>query len=152
VLLAGQTVNLTGRAESGNYWLIESPNGDGQCWFAGDYAQVTGSLQSLPTASAPPTLTAQPPSAPAWQTWNYSCAFASGGSTLTFVMTWTDRNPNRSGFNILRNEEIAASLPAEAAAYTDVAFVASGQSLTYVIEVVNGSGKARSSAVTVSCQ
>lgn len=158
VARSGQKAEIVGKAEQGNFWLIKNPNpqgassGDGTCWVAGDFAQTSGSLHILPTVTAPPTPTAAPPKAPTWKTWTYSCAFASGGSEATVQLAWSDNAQNEDGYNVYRNDQVAASFGPNTTAYTDIAFVASGGSLTYVIEVYSAAGRARSNAVTVTCQ
>jgi len=158
VARSGQKAEIVGKAEQGNFWLIKNPNPQGAsseagtCWVAGDFAQTSGSLHVLPTVTAPPTPTAAPPKAPTWKTWNYSCAFAPGGSNATVQLAWSDNAQNEDGYNVYRNDQVVASFGPNASAYTDVAFVTAGGSLTYVIEVYSAAGRARSSPVTVTCQ
>lgn len=152
VARSGQKAEIIGKAEQGNFWLIKNPNGEGTCWVAGDFTQASGSLHILPTVTAPPTPTGAPPKAPAWKTWTYACAFAPGGSNATVQLIWSDNAQNEDGYNIYRNEQVIASFGPNSTAYTDVAFVATGGSLTYVIEVYSAAGRARSSPVTVTCQ
>lgn len=150
VIRSGAQTEALGRLE--NYWLVKNPNSGEDCWVAGDYAKASGSFQALPTVTAPPTPTPKPPTAPAWSSWDYQCEFASGGSNATVSLVWSDRNNNEDGFNIFRNDEIVASMPADSTAYTDVAFVGVGQSVSYTVEVFNDAGQARSSTISVSCQ
>ncbi len=152
VARSGQKAEVVGKAEQGNYWLIKNPNGDENCWVAGDFAQTSGSIHLLPTVTAPPTPSPAPPKGPTWKSWNYSCSFASGGSNATVELLWSDNAQNEDGYNVYRNDQVAASFGPNTSAYTDVAFVAAGGSLTYVIEVYSDAGRARSSAVTVTCQ
>ncbi len=152
VVRSGQKAEVIGKSEQGNYWLIRNPNGEETCWVAGDFAQTSGSIHLLPTVTAPPTPSPAPPKAPAWQSWTYSCAFASGGSNATVQLAWSDNTQNEDGYNVYRNQQVVASFGPNTTAFTDVAFVATGQSLTYVIEVYSAGGRARSSAVTVTCQ
>lgn len=75
-----------------------------------------------------------------------------GGSNATVQLIWSDNAQNKDGYNIYRNEQVIASFGPNSTAYTDVAFVATGGSLTYVIEVYSAAGRARNSPVTVTCQ
>jgi uncharacterized protein YraI len=152
VARSGQKAEIIGKAEQGNFWLIKNPNREGTCWVAGDFAQTSGSLHVLPTVTAPPTPTAAPPKAPSWKTWTYSCAFAPGGSDATVQLVWADNAQNEDGYNVYRNDQMIVSLGPNTTAYTDVAFVKAGGSLTYIIEVYSAAGRALSSAVTVTCQ
>lgn len=152
VARSGQKAEIIGKAEQGNFWLIKNPNGEGNCWVAGDFARTSGSLHILPTVTAPPTPTAAPPKAPAWKSWTYSCAYAPGGSNATVQLVWADNAQNEDGYNVYRNDQVIVSFGPNTTAYTDVAFVTAGGSLTYVIEVYSAAGRARSSPVTVTCQ
>jgi hypothetical protein len=153
VVRSGQKAPILGKAEQGNYWIIQNPNGEGACWVAGDYTEASGSLHLLPTMTAPPTPTPEPLKAPAWKDWSYTCAFAPGGSDVTISLAWTDTNRNESGYNIYRNEGQVATLGPDTTTFSEVAFVSAGLSLSYVIEVYNALGQqARSSAVTATCQ
>jgi uncharacterized protein YraI len=158
VVRSGQKAEVVGKAEQGNYWVVKNPNlqgtssGDGTCWVAGDFAQTSGSLHLLPTMTAPPTPTPEPPQAPTWKNWNYNCTFAPGGSDATVELAWSDNSRNEQGYNVYRNDQLIAALGPDVSAYTDVAFVSLGQSLSYVIEAYSAAGRARSSAVTVTCQ
>ena len=152
VARSGQKAEIVGKAEQGNYWLIKNPNREGTCWVAGDFAQTSGSLHVLPTLTAPPTPTAAPPKAPTWKTRTYSCAFAPGGSDATVQLAWADNAQNEDGYNVYRNDQVIVSFGPNTTAYTDVAFVKAGGSLTYIIEVYSAAGRARSNPVTVTCQ
>ncbi|GAB4487698.1 MAG: hypothetical protein Fur0016_01270 [Anaerolineales bacterium] len=152
VARSGQKAEITGKSEQGNFWFIKNPNGEGTCWVAGDFIRTSGSVHVLPTVTAPPTPTAAPPKAPAWKNWTYSCVYASGGSNATVQLAWSDNSPNEDGFNIYRNDQVIASFGPNTTTYTDVAFVAAGGSLTYVVEVYRQGERARSSPVTVTCQ
>jgi hypothetical protein len=153
VVRGGQQAEIVGLPSKGNYWVIKNPNGEGKCWVAGDYARISGSIQALPTIVAPPTPTPIPPSAPTWKTWNYSCEFASGGSNVTVSLVWTDHSNNEDGFYVYRNDEVAANLAPDTTSFTDVTFLASGQSVTYSIEVYNEAGRARSTKTeAIFCQ
>lgn len=152
VARSGQKAEIIGKAEQGNFWLVKNPNGEGTCWVAGDFAQTSGSIHVVPTVTAPPTPTAAPPKAPAWKSWTYSCAFAPGGSNATVELVWADNAQNEDGYNIYRNDQVIASFGPNTTAYTDVSFVTAGGSLTYIIEAYSAAGRARSSAVMVTCQ
>lgn len=152
VVRAGQKAEVVGKAETGNYWIIKNPNGEGTCWVAGDFTRTSGSLQLLPTMTAPPTPTPEPPKTPTWKTWNFSCTFAPGGSDMTVVMEWSDNANNETGYNLLRNDQVVVSLGPDSTTYTDVSFVAAGQSVSYVIEAYNAVSHARSSAIKATCQ
>jgi Bacterial SH3 domain len=53
-LNVGQTVNVVGKYSSGNYWIINNPNGGGNCWLWGQYATIIGNTANLPEMVPPP--------------------------------------------------------------------------------------------------
>ena len=152
VLRTGAKVEIVGKLEKTNYWLVKKPGGAETCWVADDFAQSSGSIQMLPTVPAPPTPTPKPPNAPAWSTWNYTCDFASGGSNINMNLVWTDRTNDEDGYIVYRDGQAIANLGPNSTSYTDVAFVAAGKSVSYKVEVHNKSGSASSSTIGATCQ
>jgi hypothetical protein len=152
VVRTGVKVEAVGRLDKTNYWLIKKPGSAETCWVADDFAKPSGSIHMLPTVTAPPMPTPKPPNPPAWSKYNYSCDFASGGSNVTMNLLWTDRTSDEVGYIIYRNGQAIANLGPDATAYTDVAYVAAGQSVSYKVEVYNNSGAASTSTISATCQ
>jgi hypothetical protein len=152
VILNGQKAEAIAVSETGNYWLVKNPNKGDPCWVANDLAKPSGSILQLPTVIAPATSTPVPPNAPAWSTYNYTCEYASGGSNMTMNLAWTDRSSNEDGFTVYRDQKVVATLAPNVNAYVDVAFVASGTTVSYKVEVFNKAGRASSSTITAGCQ
>jgi hypothetical protein len=60
-LLVGQTAEVIGRNNAGNYWYIRNPSRTTDfCWLWGEYATVSGNLAALPIYTPPPTPTPMP--------------------------------------------------------------------------------------------
>ena len=57
LLLTGQTANVVGRDRDGYYWVVENPNGEGQCWVWNAYATPSGPISRVPILNAPSTKT-----------------------------------------------------------------------------------------------
>jgi uncharacterized protein YgiM (DUF1202 family) len=57
VLRPGNTVNVIARHTSADFWVVENPDGSGNCWVWGEYAKLTGSTANLPVWDTPPTPT-----------------------------------------------------------------------------------------------
>lgn len=57
LLKAGQTAEVVGRDRSGYYWVVNNPNGEGQCWVWNYYTEATGPVNRIRALSAPPTRT-----------------------------------------------------------------------------------------------
>jgi uncharacterized protein YgiM (DUF1202 family) len=152
VLKTGLEVEAIGRVDKTNYWLVKRPDSAETCWASADFAQTSGNAQALPTVTPPPTPTPKPPTAPAWSTWNFTCDFASGGSTINMNLVWTDRSGDETGFTVYRDGQSIATLGPNTTSYTDSAFVATGKSVSYKVEVYNDAGKASTSTISASCQ
>jgi hypothetical protein len=152
VVRSGQKVEAVGRLEKTNYWLVKRPDKAETCWVSDDFAQATGSIHILPTVTAPPLPTPKPPSGPGWSTYSYTCDFASGGSNINMNLVWTDRTNDETGYIVYRNGQAIANLGPDSTSYTDVAFVAAGQSVSYKVEVYNESGTASTSTISATCQ
>jgi len=152
VIRSGQKTEAVGRLDKTNYWVVKIPGSAETCWVAEDFAQPSGSIQVLPTVTAPPIPTPKPPTGPSWSTYNYTCDFASGGSNLTMRLAWTDRSGDETGYIVYRDGQAIANLGPNSSTYTDIAFVAAGQSVSYKVEVYNPSGTASTSTVSAVCQ
>jgi len=50
----GQTAEVVGKYSGGNYWVIKTPGGAGNCWLWGQYATITGNTDKLPEMIPPP--------------------------------------------------------------------------------------------------
>jgi hypothetical protein len=159
----GQTAQLVGQsgqvASSGNnlYWVVTSPTGSGSCWVVRDFATPQGNIDKLTMVTPPPTFTPMPlPEAAILADWNFSCEYTSANdlttSTITVELKWKDMSDYELGYDIYRNDELIASLPANATAYTDITYLTYGQGLTYFINAWNNDGAVRSKDVKAQCQ
>ncbi len=59
-LLVGENSVVVGQWLGGNYWIIQNPDGLGDCWLWGQYATLEGPIDSLPAMTQPPTPTFTP--------------------------------------------------------------------------------------------
>jgi hypothetical protein len=50
----GQTAEVVGKYSGGNYWVIKTPSGGGNCWLWGEYATISGDVDNLPEMIPPP--------------------------------------------------------------------------------------------------
>lgn len=148
--LEGKQLEITGRYEPGDFWLVKSPESPGgTCWMWGGFVEVTGSHWAVASVTPPPTGTAPPPQAPTIQNYEFFCSSVTGQMEIS--MSWVDRAANESGYRIIRNGEQAATLPPDSTTFTDVIDLKSGQSVTYRIEAFSAFGSASSSTINVSC-
>lgn len=92
-MLIGKTAEVVGRSADGEYWVINRPDGRGQCWLWDEYATVTGDTSKIPVMTPPP-----PPSQP--QIWatigplsNGQCPLIVTGKYFhanTLITLWID--------------------------------------------------------------
>jgi len=58
ILYVGQTAEVIGREEHGQYWVIKKPDHPAvTCWLWGKYATIIGDASKLPVVTPPPTPT-----------------------------------------------------------------------------------------------
>jgi hypothetical protein len=108
-------------------------------------------FQTTPaTASPMPTLI--PPNTPVWSVYNYTCELATGGSTMTMNLGWTDRSNGEESYKVYQNEQLIAVLPPNSTTYVDTAFIAMGKTLSYSVEAFNNNWQASTSTITHGCQ
>lgn len=54
---AGDRVDIVGKAQNKDYWLVDNPYGEGTCWIWGGYATIEGDTNGIPNKPIPPTKT-----------------------------------------------------------------------------------------------
>jgi len=54
ILEVGETAKIVGKKTSYNYWIIENPSANGECWLWGKYATVDGDISTLEEYALPP--------------------------------------------------------------------------------------------------
>jgi len=146
--LMGKELEIVGRYDPGNFWLVksnESPTGT--CWLWGQFVDVTGSFEAVPSVTPPATATGAPPASPIIIEWNFSC----GGGALNFTVTWRDAADNEAGYRIFRNGDAIVELPANTTTYTDLFNVSGDQSVEYYIQVHSPAGTGNSSIMRMRC-
>jgi hypothetical protein len=147
-ILAGKSVEIVGKDEAENYWVVQLDGMDNPCWIWGEFSNATGSYWTVPVMTPPATQAPNSPEAPSIANWEYTCA--SGNVTVT--IKWNDRADNESGYRIYRNDELVTELPPNSNSFTEVVQVEDNEELTYRIEVFNVAGASSSSLINFSCQ
>jgi len=99
-----------------------------------------------------PISTLIPPNTPVWSVYDYTCQLAIGGATMTMNMAWADRSNSEEGYKVYRDEQVIATLAANSTFYVDVAFVATGKTLSYSVEAFNTNWRVSTSTITYGCQ
>ena len=146
--LPGKILEIVGRYEPNNFWLVKSPESGGTCWLWGEYVEVSGSYQSVPSVVPPSTATSAPPKPPSLKNYEYSCS----AGTMTITIEWIDKATDETGYRIVRNGAIAVELPANSTSYTETIPLSGDQSVEYFIQVYNSANMISSTRVaSVSC-
>lgn len=133
-----------------NYWIVSTSAGN--CWVSGQFTTPVGSYAAVPTVTAPPTSTsssaAPDPATFPSNGWTFFC-YNSGQADIT--ISWIDKAINETGYRILRNDEVAAELPANTTYFEETITLPSGQSVGYQIQGYNTSGQTNSAVATITC-
>jgi hypothetical protein len=71
---------------------------------------------------------------------------------MTMNLAWTDRSNSEEGYKVYRDEQVIATLAPNSIFYVDVAFVATGKTLSYSVEAFNENWQVSTSTITHGCQ
>jgi hypothetical protein len=146
--VAGKELEIVGRYDAGNFWLVSSPESPGgRCWLFGGFVQVTGSYWVVASVTAPPTSTNPPPQQVILENWEFFCT----AGTLNITISWFDRAENEAGYRVFLNGEPIAELPANSTTYTGSSEIEPGQWVEYYIQVYGENGSANSSVMRMTC-
>jgi hypothetical protein len=105
-----------------------------------------------PTLIASPVLMTIVPNTPTWSVYNYTCALASGGASMTMNLAWKDRSTSEAGYRVYRDKQAIVTLPPNSTAYVDVVFVATGKTVSYSVEAFSPDWQFSTPTVTYGCQ
>ena len=98
------------------------------------------------------TVALSTPGAPVWSVYEYTCELAVGGATMTMNLAWTDHSASEAGYEVYRDGLVIATLAPNATFYVDVAFVATGKTLSYSVEAFKKDWRGSTSTLTYGCQ
>jgi SH3 domain-containing protein len=146
---AGTSVPIVAQYSGGQYWIVEPPDGKGQCWVLGELGKVTGDTSALPLATAVVDKNATIPARPVYFFYHYDCRTA---GTLTTTLTWSDSATNETGYHLYRYGVLIAELPANSTNYTDDLSYTPGTNITYDIAAFNTAGESVPHSENFTCQ
>jgi hypothetical protein len=109
-------------------------------------------VNTVPVATVTRVTTPIPPNTPAWLAYNYTCKLVTGGGDMTMNLSWVDRSTSEEGYKVYRDGEVIATLAPNSTYYVDVAFVATGKTLSYTVEAFNADWQASTSPITYGCE
>lgn len=140
-LTKGTQTLAVGRNEASNWWLVQVPQTEVQCWVSGISLQGGGDPGQVPLVNVGP-LPGIPGSLAAGKT---TCS--PNLNAYPVELAWGD-SVGETGYRLYRNGALVATLGANAGYYADEA--PKGTALTYELEAFNGLGK--SERVTLSVE
>ncbi len=105
----GQVASVIGRYPPANYLIINSSSGP--CWLWGQFAIVTGNINSVPVYQVPPLPTPTPTLTPIPQPTNNPAPLASPTSTFAPLNTPTNTSPLPSVPSSTPTPSIIITLP-----------------------------------------
>ncbi len=142
----GEQVKVIG-SFNGNYWVVSSAAG--VCWVSAEFATPVGSVDVVPTVTAPATPVGNAPDGVSLQKWEILCNYQTDKADV--ILIWSDKTNDEIGYRILRNDGVVAELPANTTQYNETITLLSGQSVAYRVEVFNSIGTASSSTIPLYC-
>ncbi len=115
-------------------------------------AVATLTPTDTPTPIASPVLMTIVPNTPTWSVYNYTCALATGGATMTMNLAWKDRSNSEDGYRVYRDKQVIATLPPNSTKYVDVVLIAAGKTVSYSVEAFAQGWQFSTPTVTYGCQ
>ena len=167
-LNVGQTAEVVGKYSGGNYWVIKTPSGGGNCWLWGQYATIIGNTDNLPEMIPPPVPPTAVPvvSVPAMpKSLGLSCSSVSTSHKVgqlyilsaewTVNLTWKDNSDNEDGFYVYKDGSTVATLGANSTSYTDqfgvmTLLIQGSNDHTYGVAAYNSSGTSGAKTVDLT--
>ena len=71
---------------------------------------------------------------------------------MTMNLAWNDRSNSEDGYKVYRDQQVIATLPPNSTSHVDVAFVATGKTLSYSVEAFNKDWQVSGNMITYGCQ
>lgn len=141
----GEQIKIIGAFNS-NYWIVSTSAG--VCWVSAEFATPMGSVQAVPTVTAPATPTGNAPEGVSLQKWDIFCNYQTNQADVT--IRWSDEN-NETGYRVIRNGNAVAELTENTTQFSETIALLSGQSVGYAVEAFNGVGTTSSKTIALYC-
>ena len=163
-LVIGMKVEVLSKDSTGEYWIVQSPAGNGQCWTESRYATILGPSDGIPVlaADAVPTLYVAIPGIPDKFKIELSCAPTGSepgaywvnhktGQAVLVSMGWLD-SKNETGYRIYKDGLVLVELSAGVLEYQDSITLEKGTptSFTYSLTAFNEEGESQKVELQVS--
>lgn len=162
----GMKMEVLSKDSAGEYWIVKSPAGDGQCWVESRYATIVGQAEDIPVlaADAVPTRALLPPDMPKKFGASASCVVTSRGNNNPFLpakeveraiditLTWSDVT-SELGYRVYKDGVLLVELEKDTIKYKEVIPYEKGKlpvQAVYSLEAYNTDGASQRLDVTVT--
>jgi hypothetical protein len=169
VLSIGMKTEVLSKDSTGEYWIVQSPLGNGSCWTESRYATIIGQMEGIPVlaANAVPTETINLPDTPRRLTATTTCVAIRdnrdsrgtrrAGDTKKFFVYLNWSNIEReTGFRLYRDGILLVELELNTLQFTDNFILEKNKPMhvIYTLEAFNDNGASPTihTAVTASFQ
>lgn len=129
----GMKMEVLSRDGTGEYWIVKSLAGDGQCWTESRYATIVGQAENIPilAADAIPTTALRPPQAPKKFDVSATCIVTSRGNNnpfhpskevekaISIILTWSAVD-SEQGYRIYKDGVLLVELEKGILEYKEV--------------------------------
>jgi hypothetical protein len=166
VLSIGMKAEVLSKDGSGEYWIVQSPLGNGSCWTESRYATIIGQMEGIPVlaADAMPTLALRPPQAPKKFEAYTACVVTTRGNSnpfkqlkdversISITLTWLDVDSEQS-YRIYKDDILLVELEKDTLEYKDIVPYEKGRlpvQAVYSLEAYNPDGVSQRLDVTVA--
>ena len=107
----GQQLDLVGKDDYGEYWVVIDPTSQIGCWLKREATVAQGIADYLPNLVPPPTPFAERPGAPGNLTVVlHSCERQPNHQpvqwTVVIMLKWEDNSGNESYFRVFKNDSL----------------------------------------------
>ena len=163
-LVIGAKVEVLSQDGTGEYCIVQSPAGNGQCWTESRYATIVGSSEGIPVlaADAVPTRVIVIPEIPNKFKVDLSCTFTDRvpgkyglsqktGWTVLVLLKWLD-SKNETGYRIYKDGVLLIELKKGVLEYQDAIFLEKGTptSFRYAVTALNDQGESPKTELQIS--
>ena len=66
-------------------------------------------------------------------------------------LAWTDRSSSEEGYKVYRDGQVIVTLAPNSTSYVDIAYVATGKTLSYSVEAFNKAWQLSTGTITYAC-
>lgn len=143
----GTSVDLVGRNNSTNYWIVRDPGSGNLCWIQVQDATPGGSFDDVPEMTAEPVTVTVPNQPGSYGSPNFAC----DNSSLTVILAWAAPAGQVNGYRVYRAGTQVADVPANETSYKETIPFVYGSTVQYSVAAYNDAGTSPQRNWTIHC-